>query len=242
MPNFDHWCDEVVGCVRFRPDRPAIAKELRHHYEDSLNDYLRIGYDENLARARALGDLGDAEEVGTALDKAHKPWLGRLWQVSQWGVLAALLLLLCFLGSYTVPPIADWVDPEPYFSPSSIATPLVCPPDFEGGLYRYGFEFAEYTWDGKRGSLVITLTAQTPRFWLDEPELSGVIQAVDSNGTAYFSDSYGAIDAVAAGGHFRTACLIRLHFWETLPEWVEVTNTIAGWSFRMDIPQEGGNL
>lgn len=242
MQNFEYWCGEVLRCVRFKADHAAIRKELTNHYEDHVKDLRRIGYDEDLARSRALAAMGDAEEVGQGLDKAHKPWLGWLWEVSRCGVVLAVCFMLLFIGAYNLPQIQEWTDPEPYFSPSSIAIPLACPPDFDGGLYDYVFEFAEYTWDGKKGSLVITLTAQTPRFWLDEPKLSGVIQAVDSNGTVYFSDSYGAIDAVAAFGHFRTACLIRLHFRETLPEWVDVTNTIAGWGFHIDIPQEGGTL
>lgn len=36
--------------------------------------------------------MGDPVEVGLALDRAHKPWLGRLWQAS-WAVLAAAVLL-----------------------------------------------------------------------------------------------------------------------------------------------------
>lgn len=100
--DFEHWKKDVVKRVRFRPDRRAIGEELSAHYEDSLKDYLRIGYDEDLARARALRDLGDAEEVGTALDKAHKPWLGWLWMLSRLAVLltAAMLVVNLAAGIY----------------------------------------------------------------------------------------------------------------------------------------------
>ena len=100
--DFEHWKKAVVKRVRFRPDRRAIGEELSAHYEDSLRDYLRIGYDEDLARARALRDLGDAEEVGTALDKAHKPLLGWAWYISR----AVCVGLMVYLLSCTI--LSSW--------------------------------------------------------------------------------------------------------------------------------------
>ena len=73
MQNFEYWCGEVLRCVRFKADHAAIRKELSAHYEDHVKDLQRIGYDENLAKTRALAAMGDAEEVGRGLDKAHKP-------------------------------------------------------------------------------------------------------------------------------------------------------------------------
>ena len=87
--HFDAWCKEVVSRVRFWPDREAIRKELAAHYEDSVRDYLRIDYEEELAKSRALAAMGDAAEVGNGLDKAHKPWLGWLWGGSRVTLIAA---------------------------------------------------------------------------------------------------------------------------------------------------------
>ena len=84
------WCDRAVGHVRFRPDRKAIERELTDHYMDHRQDLRRIGYDPELASQRALRAMGDPDEVGRALDRAHRPWLGWLWEVSR--VLAALAL------------------------------------------------------------------------------------------------------------------------------------------------------
>lgn len=100
--HFGHWVAEALDCVRFRPDRKAIRRELEAHYEDHVKDLERIGYDRALARQRALGAMGDPVEVGEALDKVHKPWLGWLWLVSKWGaaVCAALLAVCCLEGSF----------------------------------------------------------------------------------------------------------------------------------------------
>ena len=88
------WRDQVLSCVRFRPDHEAIAKELYHHYEDSVLDFERVGYEEKLARERALQAMGDAAEVGRGLDRAHKPWLGWLQKLTEWTAFALVLMLL----------------------------------------------------------------------------------------------------------------------------------------------------
>ena len=90
---FQIWVDAVCQEVRFRPDRKGIAKELRVHYEDHVKDLLRLGRDPVLAEQRALSAMGSAQEVGWALDKVHKPWLGWLWEASRFLALALALLL-----------------------------------------------------------------------------------------------------------------------------------------------------
>lgn len=89
---FQIWCDAVCECVRFRPDRRAIARELWAHYEDRCRDLERLGYERPLAARRSLEAMGNAQEVGWALDRVHRPWLGWLWEVSR-GLLLALTVL-----------------------------------------------------------------------------------------------------------------------------------------------------
>lgn len=91
--DFQIWVDAVCEQVRFWPDRKGIEKELRIHYEDHVNDLLRLGRDPALAEERALAAMGNAQEVGRALDRVHKPWLGWLWEVSRMLVLVLALLL-----------------------------------------------------------------------------------------------------------------------------------------------------
>ena len=81
---FQAWVDAVCGEVRFRPDRKAIEKELRIHYEDHCKALERLDYEPELAAKRSLRAMGDAQEVGQALDRVHKPWLGWLWEASRW--------------------------------------------------------------------------------------------------------------------------------------------------------------
>lgn len=80
----------LLSFVRFQADHETIQRELQAHYEDHVKDLERIGYDAALAKERALNAMGDPEEVGQAMDRAHKPWLGWLWLLSRWGVIAAI--------------------------------------------------------------------------------------------------------------------------------------------------------
>ncbi len=94
---FQIWVDAVCEQVRFQPDRKAIAQELRVHYDDHVKDLLRLDRDPALAAERALEAMGDAQEVGRALDKVHKPWLGWLWEASRVLALALTVLTLVTL-------------------------------------------------------------------------------------------------------------------------------------------------
>lgn len=93
--NFQIWVDAVCEQVRFWPDRKGIAKELRIHYEDHCQALERLNYERPLAEERSLRAMGNAQEVGRALDRVHKPWLGWLWEVSRVLVVALALLLAC---------------------------------------------------------------------------------------------------------------------------------------------------
>ena len=91
----DRWLDQAVSGIRFGPDRAAVRAELEAHMEDKAADLQRIFPDMTAeeAEARALGEMGDAAELRSALAKIHRPWLGWLWQFSRFLALAALLLL-----------------------------------------------------------------------------------------------------------------------------------------------------
>ena len=95
--SFQIWVNAVCEQVRFRPDHRRIEFELRDHYEDHVRDLLRLGRPRELAEERALAAMGNAQEVGRALDKVHKPWLGWLWEASR-----ALALVLAVLAAVTL--------------------------------------------------------------------------------------------------------------------------------------------
>ncbi len=91
----DQWLDQAVSGIRFGPDRRQVRQELLDHLEDKRADMARIfpGMTEEEAGGKALAAMGDPKELGQALAKIHKPWLGWLWQFSRLLALVALLLL-----------------------------------------------------------------------------------------------------------------------------------------------------
>ena len=96
MSAFADWREQVVEQVRFKPDRKAIAAELTAHYEDHVRDLERLDYPWQLAEERALAAMGDPEQIGKALDRVHRPWLGWLWIASR--AVLVLTVIVCLLS------------------------------------------------------------------------------------------------------------------------------------------------
>lgn len=139
---FFHWCDTAVRQVRFFWDRGAIAVELTAHYEDHVRDLERIGFDHDLALERALGAMGNAVEVGRALDRVHKPFLGWMWLLSRYGVLISLLVTVCVFGSNL-----NWF--------SRFTSPAPRDGQYENGDF---FSFSPDSWEHEYSVQVLTGT------------------------------------------------------------------------------------
>lgn len=89
------WLDAATRGIRFKPDRMAVREELFAHLEDKQADLRRIFPDMTRGEAerRAVESMGDAEELGRALAKIHKPWLGYLWVMSRWAAILAAVAI-----------------------------------------------------------------------------------------------------------------------------------------------------
>ena len=94
------WLDLATAGIRFKPDREAVQAELLAHIEDQAEAIRRRHPDlgEEEAERQAADQMGDPEEVGRALARLHRPWLGYLWRASQVAVALAVALTLCLGG------------------------------------------------------------------------------------------------------------------------------------------------
>ena len=94
------WLDLATAGIRFKPDRAAVRAELKAHLEDKYADLRRLypDMDDWDITKRAAAQMGDPEEVGRALARLHRPWLGYLWRASQGLIVLAVALTLCLGG------------------------------------------------------------------------------------------------------------------------------------------------
>ncbi len=123
----------TLSYVRFRWDHKAIERELRAHMEDLCEELITEGMDMDKAVYMTVEYMGEAEEIGRALDKEHSCWLGWLWQASR-------VVFLCVL-LFTLPTVTGFLSgigrsAEAYFSDYPAA---------EGAL-QYTVRLGESVW------------------------------------------------------------------------------------------------
>ena len=105
-PVFARFCNAVCEKIRFRPDRPGVYEELLAHLQDSA---ALLEEEEGMEGAQAAEEavkrMGDAEEIGILLDKAHSPLLGWLWILSKWFL--SISLVLAFFALWPIDELRD---------------------------------------------------------------------------------------------------------------------------------------
>ena len=69
----EQYLDEVGAHVRWKRVRPALTQELRTHLEEQAEAYRAEGLPATEAEAEAVRQMGDAEQIGLALDAVHRP-------------------------------------------------------------------------------------------------------------------------------------------------------------------------
>nr|WP_307990300.1 FtsW/RodA/SpoVE family cell cycle protein [uncultured Niameybacter sp.] len=78
---------DVLGEVKCKAVHGTLRQELLDHIECLKEDYIEEGMDEKSAYEKAIAQMGEAMEVGKALNKAHKPRM-------EWSVLALIIGIL----------------------------------------------------------------------------------------------------------------------------------------------------
>lgn len=104
------WADRAARHVRFLPDRAGIRRELQNHLEDRCEALAAGGLDEQTAAEKAVAAMGDADEVGRALNRLHSPLLGWAWLLSK--VLVILLAAGLALAAVLIVPFDAVLDDQ----------------------------------------------------------------------------------------------------------------------------------
>ncbi len=97
MPSAEvrQFINKVVKRVHFIPDRYDIQLELTAHIEDStllLQEKEALSQEE--AEKMAVEHMGDAEEIGVALNRQHNPLIGYLWYFSRIPIVLLCIILI----------------------------------------------------------------------------------------------------------------------------------------------------
>ncbi len=90
MPSLEkikEYVDTICGQIRWKSARNRIFEEMTNHIVDGRDSFMAQGLDENGATEKAISETGDAETIGTQLDRIHRP-------KPQWSMFAATAVLL----------------------------------------------------------------------------------------------------------------------------------------------------
>ena len=71
--NVSEYINKVCNQIRWKRVRPVIARELENHIDDQGQSYISGGMEPGEAIEKALIQMGDPMEIGSALDRTHRP-------------------------------------------------------------------------------------------------------------------------------------------------------------------------
>ena len=205
------WCRRACSYIRYGPDREPVKQELMWHIEDERAELEADGLAPEEAEARAVHNLGDADETGRMLRRAHKPYLG--WCLSAAKCLLAIAAacafsILIFGGGEPVlraelsqpKGVSGLCDPE-YSAPPFELIGQASMEETRCGDYNFSAVSACY-WRLPAAEydrvLGVMIKAETARFWQGRPMLDG-LYAVDDRGRTYLNYPSGYSQPPEAG-------------------------------------------
>ena len=130
----------VCACLRHATpkEKDAVAQELQDHLADHADALVEAGWDPEEAQAHALDAMGEAKEVGRALDREFP----LRWLVLSRLALAALVLAIAVALPFLFPAVAGaagslqarW-DPAAYAAAHFEEPPPLVPMDVQWEIY-----------------------------------------------------------------------------------------------------------
>ena len=75
--------------IKYKEARNQVAEEIENHINEEKEEYIKEGMEEIQAEQKAIDQMGNAEDIGKALNKIHRPKL-------DWKLLLIIAVTLCF--------------------------------------------------------------------------------------------------------------------------------------------------
>ena len=73
MNDIRTFIENVSDQIRWKRARAPLTDELKNHITDRAEALTAAGCSPEEAEAQAVREMGDAEEIGLALDRVHRP-------------------------------------------------------------------------------------------------------------------------------------------------------------------------
>lgn len=121
------YCRQAAEQIRWKRARPAVMRELEQHLQDQQETYMEQGHGQEQAARMAIEQMGDAREVGQALDWAYRPQ-------TPWFLLLAVMAFLA-LGAALQVTLTRQMAPLASYAVAA-------------GLFALGY-FGDISWLGK---------------------------------------------------------------------------------------------
>ena len=143
MTPYRDYTQAVCSCLRHATaeEKQAVAQELQDHLADHADALAEAGWDPEEAQAHALAAMGEAKEVGQALNRAFPlRWLILSRVLLVLAVLAAIVLLLPIPGRL----VSAWnslvarADPSHLYPPTQDSSVSAYPLDVHFSLPERG--------------------------------------------------------------------------------------------------------
>lgn len=83
---YNRYIEEVRAQIKSREVQREVILELKHHIQDIAAEYRQNGLTENEAIVKAITRMGDAQTVGSELNRIHRPRLN-------WGIIGLTAFL-----------------------------------------------------------------------------------------------------------------------------------------------------
>lgn len=143
------YLEQVTGQMRCKKARDMVAEELKNHIEDQAESYEEFGLGKEEAQLRAVEQMGDPIEVGTSMDRIHRPKIDvrLILFIVMFTVLGVALQMLKQQSETTVNDAAQWIGGRPGLL-------SVCANAGIGLLVMFAVMFLDYSIFGKHPKLV----------------------------------------------------------------------------------------
>ena len=92
MNKISAFLDQICLHISCKAVHSEVRQELSEHIDELKDTYLSEGLNEDEALGKAIAAMGDADVIGTRLDKQHRPQI-------EWSLLLLTVLIALFGGA-----------------------------------------------------------------------------------------------------------------------------------------------